>query len=275
VSARLEPEQDTPVEARRPKRASVHLDRFAWSQIARECNLTSTEMLVLLALTMLANFRDATWSGTTSTLAEDTRTSRRTTAKALEHLLELGLIEQVTPFGQNREGRVRVLCYGALVTDVRDDLQAVLVASASTLTASLPHYLENNPFRSPIVQLSANRARIERESSANQARMSKRSPAKDSATRCAYPGCAEPIDGHIFTDHEPVAPNDSPLTLVADPWEGLDELTDEEIGLFPRDREELDELLAEENTPAEADTTLGEAETLLLRTFPGAELVSA
>ena len=52
---------------------------------------------------------------------------------------------------------------------------------------------------------------------------------------CAYPGCSELYDGHTFCDHEPVH-----QPAATNLWELLDVggLTDEEIGLFPADKEE-------------------------------------
>ena len=77
---------------------------------------------------------------------------------------------------------------------------------------------------------------------------------KDNGAMCAHPGCSESIADHTYSDHEPVTREES---NEGSNWLDVSDLSDEEIGLFPCDREELDGM------------------ALLLSAFPGAELVTA
>jgi len=58
---------------------------------------------------------------------------------------------------------------------------------------------------------------------------------------CAHPGCSESFAGHTMGDHEPMR-GDGPGN--ASDFLDVADLSDEEIGLFPCDREEIDGLLA-------------------------------
>lgn len=87
------------------------------------------------------------------------------------------------------------------------------------------------------------------------------------SARCGY---TEPSFGHSFGDHEPMTREAS----NKDPdWPDAGVLTDEELGLFPCDREELDRLLAIDLKGEWIGMTEDEAATAILHAFPGAELV--
>ena len=112
----------------------------------------------------------------------------------------------------------------------------------------------------------------EREGSDDSERDAGSVASKDDGAMCAQPGCSESIADHTYSDHEPVTREAS---NEGSNWLDVSDLSDEEIGLSPCDREELDRLFAEENSPEKVGTIEDVAVAMVLRVFPEAELIRA
>jgi hypothetical protein len=80
------------------------MDAFAAYQIAREFDLTTHELAVLINWTMTAPWRSMVWKGTISATADDTRMTRRTATKAATGLKAKGAIVIREPFRQGEFG---------------------------------------------------------------------------------------------------------------------------------------------------------------------------
>ena len=102
-----------------PRRAWIKLDRYALSDLAREHDLSPSELWVLYSLTVLADFRTGTWVGQIQDLQSYAMVSRDTLRKARTHLEDLKIIAEVEPFhgGDGHLGSILVLAYPDLVAD--------------------------------------------------------------------------------------------------------------------------------------------------------------
>ncbi len=101
----------------KPKDPShTRLDRFAPLQLRRKHQLRPLALLLLLTLTLLADFRDGTWRGTFSDLAGELGTWPRTLNEAMNQLVDAGLVRVEEEFvGRGQTGLVRVLVYEELI----------------------------------------------------------------------------------------------------------------------------------------------------------------
>jgi hypothetical protein len=93
----------------------LDLDSYAPWDIAREYGLGAHETLVLIALTLLADWRDQSYRCTKVEVAEHARTTTGTVSKALDKLKACGLIEVVKPFMRHGDGVIRVVCYAQML----------------------------------------------------------------------------------------------------------------------------------------------------------------
>ena len=107
-----------------PKRAWVKWDRFALFDLAREHGLTPSEIVVLYALTHLADFRTGIWVGQIQELQSYTNVSRDTLRKARSRLEELKIIAELEPFhgGDGHLGSILILSYPQFVRDCKAEV---------------------------------------------------------------------------------------------------------------------------------------------------------
>lgn len=98
-----------------PNRLCASMDVFAPWQVRRELELSANQLLVLMCMTMTADWRSLQWTGTITKLHQDTGIARSVVTKTVELLAASGAIVIVRPFGQNREGLVELPLYEALV----------------------------------------------------------------------------------------------------------------------------------------------------------------
>src|SRR3954454_12778059 len=99
----------------RSTRAEVRFDKFAIFDLSRVCGLTGPEQHLLLCVTLQADWRTAEWAGTFRELAYDAGMGRNHVAKHYTRLVEVGVFDEVLPFGRGREGRMFVVVYDELV----------------------------------------------------------------------------------------------------------------------------------------------------------------
>ena len=89
-----------------PRYAKV--DAWGWCDVARDHNIAFPEVMLLLAITIHADFRSRIWTGTITELHESTRLARKTISKYLERLIAKGLIVEVQKAHGSRPGRIDV-----------------------------------------------------------------------------------------------------------------------------------------------------------------------
>jgi DNA-binding MarR family transcriptional regulator len=174
----------------RLSRSYVRWDRFAWSQIGREHGLSASELVVLEALTWFADFRSASWTGTTTDLAAELRLSRNTVAAAFDRLADCGLIVEEAPFGGHRSGRVRVVVYDQLVVESRK-------SARNPDPESAPQPRTNRPLTATQTRRDA------RITSENEDAVGIAVEGDGGVAMCEE--CGKPCVGHPF-DHDPVYP---------------------------------------------------------------------
>ena len=90
----------------RPRFAKV--DSWGWCDVGRDHDLAFSEVMLLLAITIHADFRSRIWTGTITELHETTRMARKTISKYLERLITKGLIVEVQKAHGSRPGRIDV-----------------------------------------------------------------------------------------------------------------------------------------------------------------------
>ena len=176
----------------------VKVDPFASSQIARDYSLRASEIWVLHLLAIQAGYRSHEWVGTLSILADDTRLSPQTAAKAVRGLIEKGLLEEREPFRQgNEEGRVFVAARERIVLEPRP-------------TSDLPSVLRRSGTDSdPVLQKRENEQREMGVREVLRQRGSEGVPELREVEVCEHPNCGLPLREHPFTDdHEPREPSD-------------------------------------------------------------------
>ena len=223
-------------------RAQVRFDRYAIFDIGREHHLNGHARWLLETLCHLADFRTRTFSTTRVDLSEWTGIGRNTIPKVLDALQAAGLVDIVRPFGQNQIGEVAILVWDRLI--VGSPGRGIAKKSANAVSPFADHSRTNCGL---IAEKSANdqpkegsvRNKVRREQVVS-ALTHKRAGIASAKTSEGLPAS----DGHAKDDGamcEPVtreaSNEDSDLLDVSN-------LSDEEIGLFPCDREELDRLLA-------------------------------
>ncbi len=241
-----------------PKRAEVRFDKYAIFDLAGEHHLTPHARWLLVALCLRANFRTRSVVGRICELAEWTGMSRDTIRRCLNTLSQAGLVEEVEPFGPNRSGQVLILAWDGL-----------LVPGASRRNADQPRAIRRLPADisandQPKEVIARNRA-IRKELEGNHIVDVETENSHDE--RCTVPGCIEKVEGHSF-DHAPIAPGGSEGPDLFD----VTGLTDEDLGLFPSDRQELDRCSA--GNFGRSGMTEIEALSELFARFPNAVLVS-
>ena len=89
-----------------PRFAKV--DSWGWCDVGRDHDLAFSEVMLLLAITIHADFRSRIWTGTITELHETTRMARKTISKYLERLITKGLIVEVQKAHGSRPGRIDV-----------------------------------------------------------------------------------------------------------------------------------------------------------------------
>lgn len=84
------------------------VDSWGWCDVGRDHDLAFCEVMLLLAITIHADFRSRIWTGTITELHESTRMARKTISKYLERLISKGLIVEVQKAHGSRPGRIDV-----------------------------------------------------------------------------------------------------------------------------------------------------------------------
>lgn len=121
-------------------RAVVILDRYAFGDIARALLLKSAHRAVLLELVTLVDHKHHQWSGTYGELAELAGVRSTSLPAILARLEEAGLVDRPEPFGQGRQGTVRLtaVAHDALIAPtLRGPARPDLVAEVLTKTRNL------------------------------------------------------------------------------------------------------------------------------------------
>ena len=260
-----------PAKAEVTRPAQVRFDRYAIFDIGREHHLNGHALWLLEALCHLADHRSRTLRTTIVELAEWTRIGRDTIPKALGALQSAGLVDIVRPFGQNQIGEVAILVWDRLIAGTTG--QGIPEKSANAVSPFADH---SRTIRGPIAEKSASDQPKE-----GSVRNKVRRGQVDSAPTRGREGTAsaKTTKGLLVSDAR--AKDDGtlcePVTRKS-PTEDSDlldvsNLSDEEIGLFLCDREELDRLLASDLEVERVDMTEGDAVAAILRVFPGAELI--
>jgi hypothetical protein len=92
-----------------------YVDRYMLMQIAREHRLKPVESYVLFQVTMLADYREKTWTGNAGDLCHEIHASWRAANAAIGNLISEGLFVEEVKFGRNRNGRVRIAVFDQLI----------------------------------------------------------------------------------------------------------------------------------------------------------------
>lgn len=108
-------------------RAHVRFDRFGIFQVGRKHNLKALDRWLLMALSMVCDYRTGDWFGTITELSEDTGqeagatgATRKAVAASLDRLAGAELVQIISPFGKNAQGHLRVLALNLLRVDVNE-----------------------------------------------------------------------------------------------------------------------------------------------------------
>ncbi len=100
------------------------MDAYAPFTVGRRYDLSPAE-LVLVAVTLLADWRTYKWTGTYAELVEVTRLGRRAVPAAVRLLVALGLLEEVRPFHSGvADAMLRVVVYRELVPSALPPIDA-------------------------------------------------------------------------------------------------------------------------------------------------------
>jgi hypothetical protein len=192
-----------------PLRKSVKLDSYAPWQVRREFGLTSNELMVLLYMTLTADWRSGCWSGTIKDIADDTSLSRNTVRKAIDGLVSNGSILILTPFRQGEFGNgvVELPLYEWMVVLHPSHVESRNSARLHSESDRANAY-QTRTNRAPIAQVSRNPARLEDDEQVvrdgpryKAIREEGEGVLGEPKGVCRY--CDEPIAGHPFSDHEP------------------------------------------------------------------------
>jgi len=121
----------------RPRFAKV--DSWGWCDVGRDHDLAFSEVMLLLAITIHADFRSRIWTGTITELHESTRMARKTISKYLERLITKGLIVEVQKAHGSRPGRIDVSRYydELIVPNQREQRAAAKQKAAATGKSAL------------------------------------------------------------------------------------------------------------------------------------------
>ncbi len=128
----------TPTRNGRPwlkKESYLKLKRFERTDLASNAHLTTSELVILLALTALCDYR---W-GTVSDLTEHVHISRRVVTTSITTLAERGLVQVRKPPTRNQQMCVRVLALNQLLLGVNPIARGELIKPAKPhLNAASP-----------------------------------------------------------------------------------------------------------------------------------------
>jgi hypothetical protein len=247
----------------------VRFDRYAIFDIGREDHLNAHALWLLETLCHLADHRTRTFHTTVVELAEWTRIGRDTIPKVLDALQAAGLVDIVRPFGQNQIGEVAILVWDRLIAGTSG--QGIVEKSANAAREFADH---SRTIRGPIGEKSANDQPKDgsvgnkvRRAQVDSALTRKEGGTARAKTREGLPasGARAKNDGAKCEPVARAASKDSDLFDVSN-------LSDEEIGLFPCDREELDRLLQSDLDDERVAITEDEAVPVIPRFFSFAEL---
>ncbi|HTU38629.1 MAG TPA: MarR family winged helix-turn-helix transcriptional regulator [Acidimicrobiales bacterium] len=171
-----------------PRLRTVRVDPFATSKIAREHGLSAPQAWVLHVLAIQAGYRSHEWVGTLSVLADDTRLSPRTVAKAVSMLVKKGLLEEREAFRQgNEEGRVFVAVRERIVATSKGSSESHSISTRSGLVSDEVEQIVDND--------------LGEEGGSKEARQQGGKVGPEG--ECAV--CGQPSAGHPFSDHEPIS----------------------------------------------------------------------
>ena len=151
----MSPSEPGTLRSRRPARVEVRFDKFAVFDIARESKLTGQAAWLLVTMCLLANWRTHTLRITFWELAEYTRMSRTTISAEYRKLLQAGVIAEVQPFGQHRDGELEILVWERLIVPRRGSVATKDDANIGSQNAE-----DWRSDRGAIAELSANHQAI-------------------------------------------------------------------------------------------------------------------
>jgi len=119
----------------KPRYAKV--DSWGWCDVGRDHDLAFSEVMLLLAITIHADFRSRIRTGTITELHETTRMARKTISKYLERLITKGLIVEVQKAHGSRPGRIDVSRhYDELIVPSQREQRAAAKQKAATADES-------------------------------------------------------------------------------------------------------------------------------------------
>ena len=186
-----------------PKRRYTKIDPFAVPDFAREHDLTGPESAVLLTVTIQAEFRTGEWAGTLTDLASAVRFSRNVVSRIVKSLVDKSVFAQVHPFGPGHaNGRIRVVHFEHFVAPStrRKKQHQVVDQGPESRDLVAP---SSRPVRKDFAQINAIEQGKDHVLEVQRHRGSE--GLGGGQDRCST--CDEPIDGHPFNDHEPLAAN--------------------------------------------------------------------
>jgi DNA-binding Lrp family transcriptional regulator len=194
----------------RDGRKAVPMDAYSPWQLRREYGLKAADALVLMNMTMGADWRSTEWQGSYKAISNDTGLSRNTVTKAVAKLEAKGCIIVREPFRQGEFGEavVELPLYPQMVK--------MTLAQQEARSESARVRAETN----------AQQTRTNRAANAQPSRTLTRLPDSDQDLRetrgsrhkgngevqdfqvseaaCRLCVCGEPVEGHPFSDHEPM-----------------------------------------------------------------------
>ena len=176
-----------------PRLRTVKVDPFATSDIAREENLSANQAWVLHLMAIQAGYRSQEWTGTLSVLADDTRLAPRTVRLVVQSLTDKGLLQERNAFRQGmQEGRVFVVARERIVHEDRPASELAQISTRSRADSDeIATIVENDQGKE----------------GGHKVLRHQGSKGLDEGEICE--SCGEPLQGHTFGDHEPLAAHET------------------------------------------------------------------
>jgi hypothetical protein len=196
------------------KRSFAKIDRFAIFDLARMHGLRAGEAFVLLTLTFMSDPLSWEVHETLTVIAEHALVGRNTAKTTIEHLVNIGLVLVLEPFGTGKSdgGRLFILACKDLVVPeariARGTTPMVLAVLGGATVCKLP-VPSSHTIRSDFALLDANhqeKVPFARERGSEVARLRESSEVDENVSTSFVPRCSTchgPIAGHAFNDHEP------------------------------------------------------------------------
>jgi Helix-turn-helix domain len=204
----------------RGKRAWIKLDRYEPLHLIREQHLSASEFTLLVVLVLLADYETGEWTGTRRDLAEESGLDKTTVHRACDGLVGRGLIHMLKDFGPNRAGIVHIDSYCALVKDCTPgtlDRHAIVLSGQNSENSPVHDHANGDETATNwrlIGDDKASSRRFTRENDTSLGSEAERECGSGTPDLCLH--CGEKIEGHPYTDHEPVRATLGKATMLGD-----------------------------------------------------------